>query len=173
MAPGSPRWSSSLVEGVLLPQLRDGDGKTGRATHPRSPASERIGWDSSHVSRAQALTHFCTRRQGSRQHLAIFSQMQVWGFPRGRLWLAGRLTFPPGMLWAPSSHSLADPFCIENGDQGGPLVRLCPLQLAGLTMEPQIRLWGNVHLRGLQGRGGHERDETQEPLCQTRHRMGS
>ena len=53
------------------------------------------------------------------------------------------------------------------------MVRPCPLQLAGLTMEPQIRLWGNVHLRGLQGHGGHERDETQEPLCHTRPRMGS
>lgn len=96
MAPGSPRWSSSLVEGVSLPQLRAGDGETGRAAHPRSPASERIGWDSSHVSRAQALTCLCTCRRGSRQHPTIFSRMQVWGFPRGRLWLAGQLTSPPG-----------------------------------------------------------------------------
>ena len=37
-------------------------------------------------------------------------------------------------------------------------MRLCPPQPVGLTMEPAIRLWGNLHLRRLQGQGGHERD---------------
>lgn len=113
----------------------------GRGLTPPAERWARCNWEEQHTQDPQPvrgsagiramslgprLSHTCAlTAQHSRQHPAIFSRMQVWGFPHGRLWLAGRLVSPPGLLWVPSSHSLADPFCVENGDQGGPLVRLC------------------------------------------------
>ena len=47
-------------KGSYSPSWEMGAVKLGGAAHPRSPASERIGWDPSHVSGAQALTHVCT-----------------------------------------------------------------------------------------------------------------
>lgn len=127
IGPRSPwlsAWSSSLVEGVSLPQLRAGDGPRTEGSTPKIPASERIGWGPSHVSRAQALHRLCAWAGAVDSIPPSFLECRFGGFRVADCGCLGQLTSPPGGCGAPSSHSLAESLLYRNGDQGGPLVRL-------------------------------------------------
>ena len=79
MAPGSPKWSSSLVEGFLFPQFTDGEGEAGSSNTPRIPQLVRGAagiW-----ATCQALTHFCTCRPGQLIASPRVSPNAGLGFP--------------------------------------------------------------------------------------------